>query len=51
MARERSSWRQSGQEKSIWVTKVGGVGDGAPSITGVQVKGGLAPTGPSMEEL
>ena len=43
-----SSWRQGGKEESIWVAKVGSEGDSAFPLTGVQVKGGFAPTGPSM---
>ena len=48
---EGSSWRRGGKEESTWVTKVSGVGDGASPLTGVQVEGGFAPTGPGMEKL
>ena len=51
MAQERSSWRRSGKEESTWMTKVGSEGDSASPLTGVQVEGGFAPTGPSMEKL
>ena len=40
-----------GKEKSTWVAKVGSEGDGASPLTGVQVEGGFAPTGPGMEKL
>lgn len=43
--------RRGGKEESTWVAKVGSVGDGASPLTGVQVEGGFAPTGPSMEKL
>ena len=33
------------------MTKVGSEGDSASPLTGVQVEGGFAPTGPSMEKL
>ena len=33
------------------MAKVGSVGDGASPLTGVQVEGGFAPTGPGMEKL
>ena len=36
---------------STRVAKVGSEGDGASPLTGVQVEGGLAPTGPSIEKL
>ena len=43
--------RRGGKEESTWVAKVGSVGDGASPLTGVQVEGGFAPTGPGMEKL
>ena len=43
--------RRVGKEESTWVAKVGSVGDGASPLTGVQVEGGLSPTGPGMEKL
>ena len=39
------------KEESIWVAKVGSEGDSTSPLTGVQVEGGFAPTGPSMEKL
>ena len=45
---EGSSWRRGGKKESTWVAKVGSEGDSAFPLTGVQVKGGFAPTGPSM---
>ena len=39
------------EEDSTLVAKVGSEGDGASPLTGVQVEGGFAPTGPSMEKL
>ena len=48
---EGSSWRRGGKEESTWVAKVGSEGDSASPLTGVQVEGGFAPTGPSMEKL
>ena len=48
---EGNYWRRGGKEESTWVAKVGSVGDGASPLTGVQVEGGFAPTGPSMEKL
>ena len=39
------------KEESIWVAKVGSEGDSASALTGVQVEGGFAPTGPSMKNL
>ena len=48
---EGNYWRRGGKEESTWVAKVGSVGDGAPPLTGVEVEGGFAPTGPSMEKL
>ena len=46
-----SSWRRGVKEESIWVAKVGSEGDSASPLTGVQVEGGFAPTGPSMQKL
>ena len=46
-----NSWRRGREEKDTWMAKVGSVGDGASPLTGVQVEGGFAPTGPSMEKL
>ena len=51
VALDGSSWGRGGKEESTWVTKVGSVGDGASPLTGVQVEGGFAPTGPGMEKL
>ena len=48
---EGNLWRRGGEEECTWVAKVGSVGDGASPLTGVQVEGGFAPTGPSMEKL
>ena len=50
-ALDGSSWRRGGKEESTWVAKVGSEGDSASPITGVQVEGGFATTGPSMEKL
>ena len=51
VTREGSSWRRGGKEESTWVAKVGSEGDSASPLTGVQVEGGFATTGPSMEKL
>ena len=51
VALDGGSWRRSRKEKSTWMAKVGGEGDSASSLTGVQVERGFAPTGPSMEKL
>ena len=51
MALEGNNRRRGGKEKSTWVAKVGSEGDGASPLTGVQVEGGFATTGPSMEKL
>ena len=48
---EGNYWRRGGKEESTWVAKVGSEGDSASPLTGVQVEGGFAPTGPSMEKL
>ena len=51
VAKDRSSWRRGRKEKSTWMAKVGSEGDSASPLAGVQVEGGFAPTGPSMEKL
>ena len=51
VALEGNNRRRGGKKEITWVSKVGSEGDGASPLTGVQVEGGFAPTGPSMEKL
>ena len=50
VALEGNNRRRGGKKEITWVSKVGSEGDGASPLTGVQVEGGLASTGPSMEK-